>query len=40
MLLRRALLVARHGLAHPFPIYEMGSNTIAEFSGATLGRDE
>jgi hypothetical protein len=31
MLLRRALPEARLSLAHPFPIYEMGSRTSPEF---------
>src|SRR5436190_21174019 len=29
MLLRRALPAAPQSLAHPFPIYEMGSNPVA-----------
>jgi hypothetical protein len=31
MLLRRALPWARQNLAHPFPIYEMGSNFVQRF---------
>ena len=31
MLLRRALPAARQSLAHPFPIYEMGSSVDDQF---------
>jgi len=31
MLLRRALPSAHQNLAHPFPIYEMGSNLVQHF---------
>jgi hypothetical protein len=33
MLLRRALPSARQNLAHPFPIYEMGSNFVQRSEG-------
>lgn len=35
MLLRRALSAARQSTAHPFPIYEMGSNAMLA-GGGTL----
>src|SRR5438874_1517636 len=34
MLLRRALPVARQSLAHPFPIYKMGSNQVTQGTGS------
>src|SRR5881409_3757508 len=36
MLLRRALPATRQGLAHSFPIYEMGSNQQTEAAGLSV----
>ena len=38
MLLRRALPVARQSLAHPFPIYEMGSKLGGRFESGLIRR--